>query len=192
MYPLLKRRKVIIFLYFLSKKGKSSEVQSAALYEGVQRWGIREDVDGIRWAAIASSVVGGTCNTITIHFVISQALELSRSQLHTYSSLRKSYREKETVSYRKPFKKTPLPFFVCLTPIQKDSDKSNLHEYSPMPTFLFTDYLHNHCKKADDWNIYYGHQNMSLQLIGRNFSLKNFFSFVSISVTSNKNWIYAN
>lgn len=117
MYPLLKRRKVIIFLYFLSKKGKSSEVQSAALYEGVQRWGIREDVDGIRWAAIASSVVGG--NTITIHFVISQALELSRSQLHTYSSLRKSYREKETVSYRKPFKKRHYLFLSVLRPYKK-------------------------------------------------------------------------
>lgn len=37
MYPILKRRKIIIFLCFLWKKGKSSEVQSAALYEGVQR-----------------------------------------------------------------------------------------------------------------------------------------------------------
>lgn len=119
MYPLLKRRKIIIFLCFLWKKGKSSEVQSAALYEGVQRWGIREDVDGIRWAAIASSVVGGTCNTITIHFVISQALELSRSQLHTYSSLRKSYREKETVSYRKPFKKRHYLFLSVLRPYKK-------------------------------------------------------------------------
>lgn len=77
--PVLKRRKVIIFLYFIlkKKKGKSSEVQSAALYEGVQRWGIREDVDGIRWAAIASFVVGGN----KIHFVISEGLDRNRIQM---------------------------------------------------------------------------------------------------------------
>lgn len=76
--PVLKRRKVIIFLYFiLNKKGKSSEVQSAALYEGVQRWGIREDVNGIRWAAIAYFVVGGN----KIHFVISEGLDRNRIQM---------------------------------------------------------------------------------------------------------------
>lgn len=131
MYPLLKRRKIIIFLCFLWKKGKSSEVQSAALYEGVQRWGIREDVDGIRWAAIASSVVGG--NIITIHFVISQALELSRSQLHTYSSLRKSYREKETVSYRKPFKKRHYLFLSVLRPYKKTLIRVTYMNIHPCP-----------------------------------------------------------
>lgn len=72
-----KEKSHYLSLFYFEKKGKSSEVQSAALYEGVQRWGIREDVDGIRWAAIAYFVVGGN----KIHFVISEGLDRNRIQM---------------------------------------------------------------------------------------------------------------
>ena len=43
--------------------GESGEVQSTALHEGVQWRGICQDADGIRGAAIASSLGGGKKST---------------------------------------------------------------------------------------------------------------------------------
>ena len=43
--------------------GESSEVQSTALHEGVQWRGICQDADGIRGAAISSSLGGGKKST---------------------------------------------------------------------------------------------------------------------------------